>query len=90
MSLSKYQFIRNEIHKNWDPIGIWGLAQEMGEYDSYVQPLLNLLEEDATIEEVFEYLWKVETNFIGLNGDRVGTEEFATEIIRAFKSFRVL
>lgn len=81
--------IRRAVHKNWDPIGVSELTTELGEYDPYVQGLYKLVYNNASEKEIFDYLWTVETDSIGLQGNRPATERFAKwlwELSRAFAS----
>jgi hypothetical protein len=66
----------------WDPIGIQGFAEAHDEYDSYVPEICALLRRRATVDEVFAYLWRLETEHMGLRGDREKTEQFAAQIAR--------
>ena len=45
--------IRKILHQDWDPIGC-GVPED--EYDSYLWPVLGLLQEGAPREEVADYL----------------------------------
>jgi hypothetical protein len=72
-----YQTVRTALHTDWDPIGVAEYSNERGEYDSYVPALCELLGKRASEEEVLEYLWTVETESIGLEGNREATERFA-------------
>jgi hypothetical protein len=71
------EVVREAVHTKWDPIGIGESALELGEYDSYVPGLCNLLTSHSSETELFEYLWTVETEWIGLRGNRERTERFA-------------
>lgn len=75
-----YESVRRAVHADWDPIGVAELAREMGEYDSYVPRLCELLSKQASEKEVLEYLWAVETESFGLEGDRQATERFAKRL----------
>lgn len=72
-----YNQLREAIHYKWDPIGVMDYSSEMGEYDSYIPALYDLLKKGATQKEIFDYLWAVETDSIGLEGDREITEKFS-------------
>jgi hypothetical protein len=72
-----HDVVREAVHTRWDPIGIGESAIEIGEYDSYVPALCNLLRNHASEAEVFKYLWTVETETLGLSGNREATERFA-------------
>jgi hypothetical protein len=72
-----YQTVRRAVHVDWDPIGVAEFSEEMGEYDSYVPALCELLGKGASEQEVLAFLWTVETESIGLQGNREATERFA-------------
>lgn len=72
-----YKTVRRAVHTDWDPIGVADFSDDMGEYDSYVPTLCDMLGKGASEQEVFEYLWTVETESIGLQGNREATERFA-------------
>ncbi|MGY8730505.1 MAG: hypothetical protein ACKVK0_00130 [Pirellulales bacterium] len=38
-----YEIVRRAVHSDWDPIGVAVLTDEMGEYDSYIPGLCELL-----------------------------------------------
>jgi hypothetical protein len=75
-----FEIVRSIVHKDWDPIGVADLRSKFGEYDSYIPGLCELLGRDASETELFDYLWTVETQSIGLNGDRQATESFAKRL----------
>lgn len=45
--------IRKILHQDWDPIGC-GVPED--EYDSYLWPVLRLLQDGAAREEIADYL----------------------------------
>lgn len=69
--------IREAFLTKWDPIGIGKMPEASNEYDGYIPAMCQLLEGGATHDEVFEFLWTIETETIGLSGNRQATEEFA-------------
>lgn len=72
-----HDVVREAVHTKWDPIGIGESSLELGEYDSYVPGLCTLLASHPSEAEVFGYLWTVETESLGLRGNREATERFA-------------
>ncbi|MES2792393.1 MAG: hypothetical protein V4719_22440 [Planctomycetota bacterium] len=75
-----FEIVRSIVHKDWNPIGVADLTGEFGEYDSYIPGLCELLRRNASESELFDYLWTVETQSIGLIGDRQATESFAKRL----------
>ena len=59
--------------KEWDPIGVSGVPEANDEYDAYVAEVYRLLSRRASSNEIFEYLWWVETEHMALRGDRQRT-----------------
>lgn len=70
--------VREAVHYRWDPIGVAAYSDEMGEYDGYIAPLCDFLKKAVDRHQIFEYLWAMETESMGLEGDRSATEEFSS------------
>lgn len=86
---SLYDRVRHMMLYDWDPIGIQGYMDwPQDEYDSYVPDVCQLLLRKASFEEVLAYLWWLETQHIGLPGDRQRTEEFARRLIQVGEEIR--
>lgn len=81
-----YDQVREAVHYRWDPIGVASYSDEMGEYDGYIPVLCKLLEKVVDHQQVFEYLWTMETDSMGLDGDRKATEEFSSWLFQLVKS----
>ena len=84
-----YDVIREAIHLEWDPIGVGESALELREYDSYVPGFYLFLQSDPSEEEIFTHLWTIETQSIGLQGNRLLTEQFAKRIISLCGSHKI-
>ncbi|MBI5607687.1 MAG: hypothetical protein HY902_02280 [Deltaproteobacteria bacterium] len=74
-----HQAIRQVLMERWDPIGIADIAED--EYDGYVPAILLLLLRRASTDEVFNFLWWVETECMGLPGYRAVTEAAAARLV---------
>ncbi len=72
--------IKDIMLRDWDPIGIQDVREASDEYDSYVPSVYKLLISQKPIHEIFEYLWWVETEHMGLIGDRQATEAIAKKL----------
>jgi hypothetical protein len=68
--------------KEWDPLGIKYIPEIQNEYDSYVPAIYKLLITQRPKQEIFDYLWWLETNHMGCTGDRQATEQFAERLLR--------
>ena len=75
--------IRIEIDKilwnDWDPIGVNDCAPR-DEYQIYVPRILNMLMNGSSEEEISKELYTIETEIIGLLGDRKRCEEISNKI----------
>lgn len=76
-----YAAIRSAMMEQWDPIGVSSILEAADEYDTYVPAVCRLLIEKRPAAEIFEYLWQLETERMGLTGDREATKAFATRLI---------
>ncbi len=59
--------IRDALIRHWDPIGVADTPEALDEYDSYIGPVYRLLTSGASDAELIEYLYKTETDSIGLS-----------------------
>ena len=73
--------IRIAMMGQWDPIGVSSIPEAADEYDSYVPAVCRLLIEKRPATEIFEYLWQLETEHMGLTGNREATKAFAIRLI---------
>ncbi|MEI8329518.1 MAG: hypothetical protein WCG14_05940 [Chlamydiia bacterium] len=80
------QFLMEEIQKillkEWDPIGIQDIPEAQDEYDSYVSDIYKLIQSKRTESEVFDYLWGIETEHMGLSGDKKHTQTIAHKLFK--------
>ena len=58
--------IRKVLLEVWDPIGIRAVPQAQEEYDDYLGRITQLLVEEASDQEIVEYLYLIETQTLGL------------------------
>ncbi len=77
-----HEAIRNILFKEWDPIGVSEINEAKDEYDSYVGPIYKMLIARKSKNEIFGYLWWLETEHMGLTGDRQATEYFAEKLAK--------
>ena len=72
--------IKEALLNEWDPIGVRGIPGAKGEYDGYVTSIYKMLIQKKTKQEIFDYLWWVETEHMGLTGNREATSAFAERL----------
>ncbi len=65
--------IWREIYKifmnDWDPVGVLGIPEAKDEYDSYIEGLYKLLSSGASENILYDYLYNIETETMGLPGN---------------------
>ena len=76
IDINLYISIAEALHYKWDPIGISDIPRAIGEYDSYVPELYELICQNADGEVIFDYLWGIEVQHMGLDGNRAATLAF--------------
>jgi hypothetical protein len=74
------ELIRGVLLRDWDPIGVSEIREAQDEYDAYVADVYRLLSRRAPVNELFEFLWWVETEHMGLTGDRQRTMKIAEQL----------
>jgi hypothetical protein len=84
--VEKAKYYHSEIHeillKEWDPIGISHVPEAQDEYDAYVSEVYRLLSRRVSQHEIFDYLWTIETQHMGLCGNRQRTEKVAEKLAK--------
>ncbi len=83
-NLDHIQLLNKEIKrillKDWDPIGIKDIAEAQDEYDSYVSLISQMIISHKSVHEIFEYLWWIETEHMGLIGNKQITKFIAVKL----------
>lgn len=69
--------VRNALLQKWDPIGVKDIPGGTGEYDSYAPRITYMVLSGKAKCEIFEFLWWLETEHMGLSGDRKVTENLS-------------
>jgi hypothetical protein len=62
-----YQRVDEVLHYLWDPIGVAAIPMARDEYQSYVPQVVTLLNENANVEQITDYLNEVVTQRMGLS-----------------------
>jgi hypothetical protein len=68
--------------QEWDPIGVAGVPEAQDEYDSYVGQIYTMLIRQEPRRKLFDYLWWVETEHMGLQGNRRHTEQVSERLMQ--------
>lgn len=61
-------FIRLVLLVDWDPIGVFGEARAMNEYDTYAVEIYDLLCQDTPCGKIADYLRMVASERMGVSG----------------------
>lgn len=71
--MSEYKEKENAIRKilmnEWDPIGVVDEPKAQNEYDSYIPMIYKFSIVKKSKIETFDFLLKIETDFMGFTGD---------------------
>lgn len=70
--------IKKELLYIWDPIGIKEYPGAFDEYDRYAIDMINLLLNNSSESQIFDFLWWLETKHMGLLGNEQNTKSFAS------------
>jgi hypothetical protein len=73
--------IREILLRGWDPIGIGDIAEAQDEYDTYIPGIYGRLIHRIPEQELFDHLWQIETEQMGLSGDRTKTQQAARKLL---------
>lgn len=69
--------INKSLLEKWDPIGIFNNPGAEDEYCNYVYEIYNIILRSKSYEPLFKYLWEIETQHMGLKGNKFKTDKFA-------------
>jgi hypothetical protein len=75
-----HEAIRAVLLREWDPIGVSQFAEAQDEYDGYIHDIYAMLIRHEAKTKVFDHLWWIETEHIGLYGNRQKTEAIAERL----------
>ena len=74
--------IRTILLNEWDPIGVSQIPEAQDEYDSYVGELHRLLITHADRHVLVAHLWRIETQHMGLSGNRQHTDGIVQRLLQ--------
>ena len=74
--------IRKILRYDWDPIGVYDEPSAEDEYDTYVMEVDAMLDSDADRKALYAYLWRVETEGMGLRGAHEVTERVVELLLK--------
>ena len=81
--------VREILMRDWDPIGISGIAETADEYDAYVgRAYVMLMDERASAEAIAAYLLEIATGKMGLGSDAGNLAERSAKAAAALVSLR--
>jgi len=62
--------IRDVLMSQWDPINVCDVPEAQDEYDGYVGGIYHLLSSGAGEKQLFDHLYKIETEYMGLKSSK--------------------
>jgi hypothetical protein len=74
--------IRQILLHDWDPIGVADVPEAQDEYDSYISKIYGVLIRHEPRHKVVEHLWAIETEYMGLFGNRQRTKATVDRLLR--------
>ena len=74
--------IRRILLTEWDPIGVSHFPEAQDEYDGYVGGVYKLLITHVDRQSLFFHLWQIETDHMGLSGNRQQTEAVVDRLLQ--------
>ena len=77
-----HEAIHRVLLHEWDPIGVGDVPGAEDEYDSYISEVYGLLVRREPRHKLVDFLWWVETDHMGLRGNRQRTERVADRLLR--------
>jgi len=77
--------IKEILLRDWDPIGIYNIDEDEDEYDAYVSEVYQMLIHRKPAHELFDFLWWVESEHMGLTGNRQKTLAIASKLMEIIK-----
>ena len=73
--------IREILLRAWDPIGVGDVAEAQDEYDTYIPGIYGRLIHRIPEQELFDHLWQIEAQQMGLAGDRGKTQQAVRKLL---------
>lgn len=77
-----YAEIRRILLQEWNPIGVVDEPKAQDEYDSYIPEIYGMLIRHEPRDRLLDHLWWVETEHMGLSGNRRHTEAIADRLLK--------
>src|SRR3989344_4193325 len=85
MDIKPINKINKLLLKELDPIGIGNMPEAEDEYFHYAQEVYRIIQASNSYRELFEYLWELETQHMGLKGNKIDNEKFAQLLFKKIK-----
>lgn len=80
--------IRQTLNYDWNPIGVGDSPELQDEYDSYIDGLLDILDDEhASVDALKDYLILIENEQMGLKPDSNKAQKVAEKLWQHFESF---
>ena len=80
-----HEAIRGILLREWDPIGVADEPEAQDEYDGYIHEIHGMLIRHEPRHRLVDHLWWIETERMGLFGNRSRTEAVADRLIGLYE-----
>lgn len=80
-NFTTHERIENAFIEDWNPLCLKNDEDTRKKYYSYASTVYKLLLFHKSEKEIFDYLWSVETEKMGLKGNKEKTKEFVKKLI---------
>lgn len=79
--------IRKVLIDDWDPIGVRGVPEAIGEYDSYIGPVYQILSGSRSASDLVDCLERIEQEEIGVSTTEKSRRDVATKLLDLIVAF---
>lgn len=82
-----FDCLHHALIGEWDPIDVKNTSELQDEYDSYIPKLYQIISKSNSADKIFDYLWWLETDYIGITDSgnacaKKATVEFARKLFK--------
>ncbi len=74
--------IAQVLINDWDPVDVQRVPEAQDEYDSYVGGIHSRLIRHAPRHELLDHIWLIETEYMGLRGNRQKAERVVDKLLK--------
>ena len=76
-----YKAVDEILWNDWDPIGVNDMPEAAGEYVAYAEQVLGFKLNKASVQELADLLFRIETEMMGLQGNYEHCQKISEKIL---------